>query len=113
MPRLVVQGRRPQRDRPRGSEATSFAYRASSCLGGSSDLQYCGIPTQTSRWPWAATRFSMRREMSESTVRVAVVQAAPVSFDREFTLAKVRTLTREAASRGARLVVFPEAFVSA
>ena len=51
--------------------------------------------------------------MSESTVRVAVVQAAPVSFDREFTLAKVRTLTREAGNRGAKLVVFPEAFVSA
>ena len=51
--------------------------------------------------------------MSQSTVRVAVVQAAPVSFDREFTLAKVRTLTREAAGRGAKLVVFPEAFVSA
>ena len=51
--------------------------------------------------------------MSQSTVRVAVVQAAPVSFDREFTLAKVRTLTRESAGRGAKLVVFPEAFVSA
>jgi nitrilase len=48
-----------------------------------------------------------------SIVRVAVVQAAPVAFDREFTLAKVRQLTRDAAARGARLVVFPEAFVSA
>ncbi|HUQ80459.1 MAG TPA: nitrilase-related carbon-nitrogen hydrolase [Gemmatimonadaceae bacterium] len=48
-----------------------------------------------------------------STVRVAVVQAAPVAFDREFTLAKVGQLTRDAAARGARLVVFPEAFVSA
>ena len=48
-----------------------------------------------------------------SLIRVAVVQAAPVAFDREFTLAKVRQLTRDAASRGARLVVFPEAFVSA
>ena len=48
-----------------------------------------------------------------STVRVAVVQAAPIAFDREFTLARVRQLTRDAASRGARLVVFPEAFVSA
>src|SRR5215216_4593024 len=48
-----------------------------------------------------------------STVRVAVVQAAPVAFDREFTLAKVAQLTRDAASRGAQLVVFPEAFVSA
>ena len=48
-----------------------------------------------------------------SMVRVAVVQAAPVAFDREFTLAKVRQLTGEAASRGAKLVLFPEAFVSA
>ena len=47
------------------------------------------------------------------TVRVAVVQSAPVSFDRDCTLAKVRTLTAQAAERGARLVVFPEAFVSA
>jgi nitrilase len=48
-----------------------------------------------------------------STVRVAVVQAAPVAFDREFTLAKVAQLTGDAAARGAKLVVFPEAFVSA
>jgi nitrilase len=45
-------------------------------------------------------------------VRVAVVQAAPVAFDREATLETVRTLTAEAAGRGARLVLFPEAFVS-
>jgi nitrilase len=48
-----------------------------------------------------------------TAVRVAVVQAAPVAFDRERTLAKVRDLTAEAARQGARLVVFPEAFVSA
>jgi nitrilase len=51
--------------------------------------------------------------MTQSLVRVAVVQAAPVAFDREFTLAKVRRYTQDAATRGARLVVFPEAFVSA
>jgi nitrilase len=45
-------------------------------------------------------------------VRVAVVQAAPVAFDRDRTLEKVQHLTGEAADRGARLVVFPEAFVS-
>lgn len=45
--------------------------------------------------------------------RVAVVQDAPVAFDIEGTLAKVRRLTGEAAARGAQLVVFPEAFVSA
>jgi nitrilase len=44
---------------------------------------------------------------------VAVVQAAPVMFNRERTLAKVRALASEAACAGARLVLFPEAFVSA
>jgi len=44
---------------------------------------------------------------------VAVVQAAPVAFDRERTLAKLHDLAGEAARRGARVVVFPEAFVSA
>jgi nitrilase len=51
--------------------------------------------------------------MTTSKVRVAVVQAAPVAFDRECTLEKLRTLSLEAADRGARLIVFPEAFVSA
>ena len=46
-------------------------------------------------------------------VRAAVVQAAPVAFDREATLGRVRDLAREAAGRGAKLIVFPEAFVSA
>ena len=52
---------------------------------------------------------------SEKTVhvRAAVVQAAPVAFDRERTLDKVATLTADAAAEGAQLVVFPEAFVSA
>ena len=45
--------------------------------------------------------------------RVAVVQAAPVAFDRLCTLGKVRALTIEASRRGAQLAVFPEAFVSA
>src|SRR6266436_4853105 len=46
-------------------------------------------------------------------VKVAVVQAAPVAFNRERTLEKVHTLAGEAASKGARLALFPEAFVSA
>ena len=45
-------------------------------------------------------------------VRVALVQAAPVAFDREATLEKARDLTARAAAEGARLIVFPEAFVS-
>jgi len=48
-----------------------------------------------------------------ASFKVAVVQAAPVAFDRERTLAKVHSLAGEAAHQGARLVLFPEAFVSA
>lgn len=51
--------------------------------------------------------------MDAGRFRVAVVQAAPIAFDRERTLEKVHTLCREAARLGARLVLFPEAFVSA
>ena len=50
---------------------------------------------------------------SKNSVRAAVVQAAPVMFDRQATLVKIARLTAEAASRGADLVVFPEAFISA
>ncbi len=45
-------------------------------------------------------------------VRVAVVQAASVAFDRKRTLAKALDLTRDAARQGAKLVLFPEAFIS-
>ncbi|MEI6668679.1 MAG: nitrilase-related carbon-nitrogen hydrolase [Acidobacteriota bacterium] len=45
--------------------------------------------------------------------RVAVVQAASVAFDLERTLIKTAALAAEAAATGARLVLFPEAFVSA
>lgn len=56
--------------------------------------------------------------MSDTTlqnpiVSVAVVQAAPVAFARTRTIDKVADLTADAARQGARLVVFPEAFVSA
>ncbi len=44
-------------------------------------------------------------------VKVAAVQAAPVFLDREATIEKVATLTKEAATQSAALVVFPEAFV--
>jgi nitrilase len=48
-----------------------------------------------------------------STFSAAVVQASPVMFDVPRTLAKLRDLTADAARRGAKLVVFPEAFLSA
>jgi nitrilase len=46
-------------------------------------------------------------------VTAAVVQAASVAFDQKRTLDKAASLTAEAAARGAQMVVFPEAFVSA
>src|SRR5687767_11032385 len=47
------------------------------------------------------------------TIRAAVVQAAPVVFDVGKTLEKLHRLAIEAGKRGARLAVFPEAFISA
>jgi len=46
-----------------------------------------------------------------ATMSVAAVQAAYVLMDREATLARVESLTKDAAAKGADLVVFPEAFV--
>ncbi|WP_020204891.1 MULTISPECIES: carbon-nitrogen hydrolase family protein [Cupriavidus] len=43
--------------------------------------------------------------------RAAVVQAGSLIYDTPATLAKLADLTSDAASRGAKLVVFPEAFV--
>lgn len=46
-------------------------------------------------------------------VRAAVVQAAPVVMDREATLEKTICLIDAAAAEGARLILFPEAFIPA
>lgn len=43
--------------------------------------------------------------------KVAVVQSASVPFDADASTAKAETLIAEAASEGAQLVVFPEAFI--
>ena len=45
-------------------------------------------------------------------LRVAVVQDCPVPFDLAATIAKAEQLTAKAAETGARLIVFPEAFIS-
>ena len=45
-------------------------------------------------------------------VRAAVVQAAPIPFDRVRTVEKTLGLIRDAAAQGAQIAVFPEAFVS-
>ncbi len=46
-------------------------------------------------------------------VMAAVVQASPVLFDREASTAKVCTLIEASAGQGARLILFPEAFIPA
>ena len=54
----------------------------------------------------------LRSTANADSVTVAVVQAASVAFDRKRTLEKALDLTRDAAHLGAKLVLFPEAFVS-
>lgn len=49
----------------------------------------------------------------ENTVKVAVVQAGSVAFDLDATVSKLEDLTRQCAQNGAKLAVFPEAFISA
>ena len=49
--------------------------------------------------------------VTAAPVTVAAVQATPVLLDRDATIGKVVALTKQAAAQGARLVVFPEAFV--
>jgi len=61
----------------------------------------------------AANRTPRQKSPGMERFKVAVVQATPVLFDRERTLRKVQSLVAEAARQGARLVLFPEAFVSA
>jgi len=54
-----------------------------------------------------------KMEIPDQRFKVAVVQAAPVAFNREQTLEKIHLLTAKAAREGAQLALFPEAFVSA
>jgi nitrilase len=59
-----------------------------------------------------AVRKETKSALGPQRIQVAVAQAAPIVFDRKRTLEKVRALARDAARRGAQLVLFPEAFVS-
>ena len=50
---------------------------------------------------------------SRTFLRVAVVQAAPIVFDREATVEKACHLTVKAGREGAKLVLLPEAYIPA
>ena len=50
--------------------------------------------------------------MSEPSVRVAVVQAGSIPFDTGACVEKVVRLTADATAQGAKVVLFPEAFVA-
>lgn len=44
-------------------------------------------------------------------IKVAVVQATPVLFNKAATVNKIETLSREGAKEGAELILFPESFI--
>jgi nitrilase len=56
---------------------------------------------------------STSQQVSSQPYVAACVQAAPVVFDVKRTIAKAADLAADAARQGAKLVLFPEAFVSA
>ena len=47
----------------------------------------------------------------DAAVKVACVQAESVVFDRTRTIDKIETIAAEVAGKGARLALFPEAFI--
>ena len=53
----------------------------------------------------------MTSQMKETSVQVAAVQAASVPFDTEACVDKAVRLIGEAAAMGAKVIVFPEAFI--
>lgn len=60
-----------------------------------------------------ASAFSRLAASAEPKYVAACVQAAPVAFDLQATFEKVREFSADAARQGAKLVLFPEAFISA
>lgn len=51
------------------------------------------------------------KDYQKRTLRLAVIQAEPVLFDKGRTTEKAVRLIREAAEKGAEMVVFPESFI--
>ncbi|QJD82090.1 carbon-nitrogen hydrolase family protein [Cohnella herbarum] len=49
--------------------------------------------------------------MNKSHATVAVVQSVPILFDKQSAMDKIASKSREAAARGADLIVFPEVFL--
>lgn len=50
---------------------------------------------------------------TDQSVRVAVIQAASIIMDKDATIDKAITLIQQATEKGAKIVVFPEAFIPA
>ena len=48
--------------------------------------------------------------IKKDTCKLALVQAAPVMFDKDKCVEKIIALIGEAAAKGAELIVFPELF---
>ncbi|MFF2014596.1 carbon-nitrogen hydrolase family protein [Paenibacillus sp. NPDC058177] len=48
---------------------------------------------------------------SQPQVKVAVVQAAPVLFDKASAMDKIAVTAKEAAAQGAKLIIYPEVFI--
>jgi nitrilase len=68
-------------------------------------------PGSSSNPATSISYFIMRLEPQTMPVTVAVVQAGAVLFDSNACLDKAERLIAEAAGQGARLTVFPEAFI--
>ncbi|KAH9605496.1 hypothetical protein KSS87_004665 [Heliosperma pusillum] len=68
------------------------------------------IPATVNDGPIIA-EVEMGADSSSTTVRATVVQASTIFYDTPATLHKAERLLAEAASYGAQLVVFPEAFI--
>src|SRR5580765_801360 len=62
--------------------------------------------------PGAAMNPSQKVLNGHPAIKVAIVQAAPVFFDREATIDKACAKIAEAAGQGAQIIVFSEAWVS-